>query len=80
MNFSIFLMFYLFYGTYTKIFIIFGSTQDLLHKIKHNLKIAQKEKGKQLCSEWPGNRPVGRPAPARPTRALRAPPPSSGGR
>ena len=46
MNFSFFPMFYSFYGTYNKIFIIFGSTQDLLYKIKHKAKLAQKEKGK----------------------------------
>ena len=72
MNFSIFPMFFSFYGTYTKIFIIFGSIHNLLHKIKHNSKTAQKEKEKLLRSEQPGNRHAGRPAYAQPTQALRA--------
>jgi len=50
MNFSIFLMFYSFYGNYTKIFIIFGSAHNLLHKIKHKSQSCIKEKGKGYCS------------------------------
>jgi len=37
-------MLYPFYGSYTKIFTIFGSAHDLIHKIKHKTKTAQKEK------------------------------------
>jgi len=50
MNFSIFPLFFSFYGTYTKIFIIFGSAHNLLHKIKHKAKTAQKEKEKKHCA------------------------------
>ena len=34
-NSNIFTVFYLFYRTYTKIFIIFGLAHNLLYKIKH---------------------------------------------
>ena len=37
-------MLYPFYGSYTKILIIFGSAHDLIHKIQHNSKTAEKEK------------------------------------
>ena len=36
-------MLYPFYGSYTKIFTIFESAHDLIHKIKHNSKTAKKE-------------------------------------
>ena len=81
MNFSIFPMFYLFYGTYTKIFIIFGSAHDLLHKIKHKSKTAQKEKGKQYYAA--SGREIGPqagPLPLGPrARRARCPPPLSAG-
>ena len=37
-------MLYPFYGSYTKIFTIFEPAHDLIHKIKHNSKTAEKEK------------------------------------
>jgi len=40
-------MFYLFHGTYTEIFIIFGAAHNLLHNIKHKSKIAKKRKRKK---------------------------------
>ena len=43
-------MFYFFYGSYTKISMIFGSTQDLLHKFKHSAFLNKKRKRKSaLC-------------------------------
>ena len=72
MNFSIFPMFFSFYGTYTKIFIIFGSAHDFFYTKLNIKQKLHKRKKKPLSSERPGNRPAGRPASARPTRALRA--------
>jgi hypothetical protein len=81
MRISIFPMFFSFYGTYTKSFIIFGSAHDLLHKIKHNSKTAQKEKEKQYCAA--SGREIGPQAGPFPfgPRARRAgcPPPLSAG-
>ena len=45
-----FLAFYSFYRTYTQIVIIFELAHDLLYKIKHKAKFAQKEKGKATVS------------------------------
>ena len=46
----------------------------MIYYTKSNIyqKLHKKKKKKTLCSEWPGNRPAGRPIPARPTRAPRA--------
>ena len=71
MNFSIFPMFYLFYGTYTKIFMIFGSAQDLLHKIKHMSKFCVKEKRKSSLFPRPARLALAQTGP----RASRAPRP-----
>ena len=54
MNFSIFPMFYLFHGTYTKISMIFGSIYDFLIKFKHTTKFCINRKKKStLCRERP---------------------------
>ena len=39
-------MLYLFYGSYTKILIIFGSAQNLLFKFRHRAFLNKKEKEK----------------------------------
>jgi hypothetical protein len=43
-------MLYLFYGSYTKILIIFGSAQNLLFKFKHQAFLNKKEKEKVYCA------------------------------
>ena len=48
-------MLYPFYGSYTKIFTIFEPTYDLIHKIKHESKIAEKKKRKRYCHELARN-------------------------
>ena len=60
-------MFYSFYGTYTKIFMIFESAHNLIHKFKHKAKTAQKEKEKDTVQRaaWKLAR---RPAHARSAR------------
>jgi len=51
---NIFPMLYPFYEIRTKSFIIFGSAHDLLHKIKHIAKTAQKEKEKNTVQRVAG--------------------------
>jgi len=67
-------VFYLFHGIYTKIFIIFESVHNLICKIKHKAKTAQKEKGKttvQRAAWKSARRPAhGRSAQTRAARAL----------
>jgi hypothetical protein len=68
-------MFYSFYGSYTKLSMIFESTQDLLHKFKHSAFLNKKGKRK---THWSRGRPAWlRPKPARALgpRGLRALPP-----
>jgi hypothetical protein len=55
-------MFFLIYGTFTKIFTIFESTQNLLFKIKHQALLNKKEKEKGTVPRW-------RPAWTRPKSA-----------
>jgi len=43
---TIFLVFYLFQGIYTKIFMIFGSVHNFSHKFKHPTFLNKKEKRK----------------------------------
>jgi hypothetical protein len=43
-------MFCSFYGSYTKIFIIFGLAQNLLFKFKHQAFLNKKEKQKAPCA------------------------------
>jgi hypothetical protein len=49
---TIFLVFYLFHGIYTKIFMIFGSAHDFLFKFKHQAFLNKKEKGKHTVLRW----------------------------
>ena len=74
---NIFPVFYLFYGTYKKIFILFGSMHNLLHKYKHKAKTAQKEKEKKTAQRAAA-KSARRPARLRPshtsTTRARSPP------
>ena len=61
-----------FYGSYTKISMIFESTQDLLHKFKHSAFLNKKEKENTLVTR-PARLASAQAGPsARPARTLRA--------
>jgi hypothetical protein len=76
MESNIFHVFYSSYGIYTKIFTIFESAHDLIHKIKHQSLLNKKEKEKENSAV---KRPADRPTSALPARIRSARAPSLSG-